>query len=159
MISYAAILSTPLTKIGLRISDGYVTSLDVLPNHVECITPSDDISKQISEELTRYFRDPTYVMQIKLRAQGTDFQQKVWQALLNIPSGQTLTYGQLAKQLHSAPRAIGQACRTNPIPIIIPCHRIIAANGLGGYAGEREGFKMDIKKWLLSHESHKMELK
>ena len=59
----------------------------------------------------------------------------------------------LAKWLKSGPRAVGNACRANPIPIIIPCHRVVAQNHIGGYSGETQGRKLDIKKWLLQHEA------
>lgn len=82
---------------------------------------------------------------------GTPFQQRVWRALADIPPGQTRTYGELATQLGTAPRAVGGALRANPIPIIIPCHRILAAQGLGGYAGASEEGRRR-KAWLLAHE-------
>ncbi len=83
---------------------------------------------------------------------GTAFQKRVWQALCNIPPGTTKTYGELAKELHTSPRAIGNACRKNPLPIIIPCHRVVAKNSLGGYAGARTGELIEFKKWLLENE-------
>ncbi len=81
---------------------------------------------------------------------GTEFQKKVWQALKNIPKGETLTYGQLAEQIGApnAVRALGAAIGRNPISIIIPCHRVIGSSGLlTGYAGG-----VDRKRWLLEHE-------
>ena len=83
---------------------------------------------------------------------GTAFQQRVWAALQAIPTGSVLSYGELARQLDTAPRAIGGACRSNPIPILIPCHRVVSRQGLGGYAGEVEGELPGIKRWLLRHE-------
>lgn len=83
---------------------------------------------------------------------GTEFQKRVWRALCAIPPGTTKTYGELAKQLNTSPRAIGNACRKNPLPIIIPCHRVVAKNSLGGYAGARIGNLLEIKKWLLRYE-------
>ncbi len=70
----------------------------------------------------------------------TPFQAKLRQALLNIPTGETRTYGELAKQLNSSPRAIGQSLGANPLPILVPCHRVVAVNGLGGFSGG-EGWK------------------
>jgi methylated-DNA-[protein]-cysteine S-methyltransferase len=81
---------------------------------------------------------------------GTPFQQKVWHALLHIPAGQTISYGQLAIQIGApkAVRAVGAAVGRNPLSIVIPCHRVVGANGsLTGYAGGLEG-----KRWLLQHE-------
>jgi methylated-DNA-[protein]-cysteine S-methyltransferase len=83
---------------------------------------------------------------------GTPFQRRVWQRLSAIPAGETLTYGALARELGTSARAVGGACRTNPIPLVIPCHRVVATNGLGGYSGERGGDWLAKKRWLLAHE-------
>ena len=69
-----------------------------------------------------------------------------------IPYGKTKSYGELAQELKTSARAIGNACRHNPLPIIIPCHRIVAKNNLGGYNGATEGKMLNIKEWLLQHE-------
>ncbi len=87
-----------------------------------------------------------------LRVLGTPFQQQVCRALQEIPLGQIRSYGELASRLQNAPRAVGRACRGNPIAILIPCHRVLAKDGLGGYAGEREGAALSYKKLLLQHE-------
>ena len=69
-----------------------------------------------------------------------------------IPPGKVMTYGEVARQLDSSPRAVGNACRANPLPIIIPCHRIVGQTGTGGYGGFRTGKVVEIKHWLLHHE-------
>lgn len=86
---------------------------------------------------------------------GTDFQKRVWAELLKIPPGKTLTYSDLAKKLSSHPRAIGQACKANPLPITIPCHRVIGKHDLGGYFGQTQGKLLDKKKRLLDLEKEK----
>ena len=84
---------------------------------------------------------------------GTPFRQRVWAALLTIPRGQSRTYGDVARLIGSAPRAFGQACCDNPIPLIIPCHRVVGANGaLGGFMHAGDGNPIAIKRWLLAHE-------
>ena len=81
---------------------------------------------------------------------GTEFQKKVWKAMLAIPYGKTQSYGEIAAKLKSGARAVGAACGRNPIPIIIPCHRILGSGGaLGGYTGEGGA---DTKRWLLTLE-------
>ena len=90
---------------------------------------------------------------VKLLKQGTLFQQKVWAEIANIPWGHTRTYSEIAHKISSAPRAVGNACRANPYPWIIPCHRVVAVSGLGGYSGQTVGPLMAIKKTLLSYES------
>jgi len=86
---------------------------------------------------------------LPLAPTGTPFQKRVWQALLEIPPGRVRTYGDLARSLGTSPRAVGNACRANPIPLLIPCHRVVAADGLGGFAGETTGTWPDLKRWLL----------
>ncbi|MGD8812578.1 MAG: methylated-DNA--[protein]-cysteine S-methyltransferase, partial [Thioalkalispiraceae bacterium] len=83
---------------------------------------------------------------------GTSFQQKVWKTMLNIPPGKVMSYGEIAKKLNSSPRAVGNACRANPLPLLVPCHRVVSQAGLGGYGGETSGKRLAIKRWLLSHE-------
>lgn len=111
-----------------------------------------DTAKAIAHEIEAYFSNPHHKWTIPLKLKVTPFQQKVLAALQHIPVGSTLTYGELARQLKTSARAIGQACRRNPIPIVIPCHRVVAARGIGGFAGERKGEMIERKEWLLKHE-------
>jgi methylated-DNA-[protein]-cysteine S-methyltransferase len=109
--------------------------------------------KQAIKQLDAYFKHPhSDWQQIRIVYGGSAHQQRVWQALQKIPLGQTVTYGKLAKQLGSCAQAIGQACRRNPLPIIIPCHRVVAQNDLGGYSGNKTGALLAAKEWLLNHE-------
>jgi methylated-DNA-[protein]-cysteine S-methyltransferase len=108
----------------------------------------------MAEQLDAYFSDNSSTFELPLYQQGTDFQRRVWQALKAIPCGETRSYKQLAGQLQSHPRAIGGACRANPFPIVVPCHRVVAVNGLGGFAGDTQGKLLQIKKWLLQHEGY-----
>jgi methylated-DNA-[protein]-cysteine S-methyltransferase len=90
---------------------------------------------------------------IPLRCIGTPFQRRVWDELRAIAPGTTLSYGQLAAQLGTSARAVAGACRANPLPIVIPCHRVVSEHGLGGYCGATEGPWLDVKRWLLRHEA------
>lgn len=83
---------------------------------------------------------------------ATPFQRRVWRAMLAIPPGQARTYGEVAGWLHSSPRAVGNAAAANPWPVLVPCHRIVASGGVGGYLGEARGRGPAIKRWLLAHE-------
>lgn len=83
---------------------------------------------------------------------GTPFQRRVWQAIADIPYGQVASYGDIARLIGSAPRAVGQACGRNPLPIVIPCHRVVAGQGLGGFSLGRERDALAVKRWLLRHE-------
>ncbi len=93
------------------------------------------------------------VRQIKLQQQGTMFFRRVWECLLDIPMGETATYGELATMLNTSPRAIASACRRNPFPGIIPCHRVVSASGVGGFMGQTEGQWVRLKKSLLAYET------
>lgn len=136
-----------INHITLTLENNKLTRLNIHPSAI-----ANNLPTHIINELKAYFANPQHQFNIDLAPKGTPFQLKVWKALKSIPTGKTMTYGELAKQLGSNPRAIGQACRTNPIPIIVPCHRVVAANGPGGYTGQRSGEMMDIKMWLLKHE-------
>ena len=85
---------------------------------------------------------------------GTNYQRRVWLALQQIPLGQTASYGAISDQLKSAPRAVAAACRANPVVLAVPCHRVVSKSGLGGFMGSMEGEPVDIKRWLINHESH-----
>jgi methylated-DNA-[protein]-cysteine S-methyltransferase len=88
------------------------------------------------KQIAAYFKGELKTFSLPMAPDGTQFQRKVWQGLSNIPFGKTLSYGALAKKISSSPRAVGGACGANPIPIIIPCHRVLGANGsLHGYSG------------------------
>lgn len=157
MSLYSCIISSPIGNIGIITQDNAIIAIDTLVAE----RPTNSANSELAQQLQAYFQNPKHQFALQTQPQGTPFQQRVWQALTNIPAGTTLTYGQLAKQLNSSPRAVGQACRRNPIPIVIPCHRVVGANAIGGYAGATEGEIANIKKWLLTHESesHHMQLK
>lgn len=102
--------------------------------------PEQDTSptlKEAQRQLNDYFDGRLSAFNLQLNPYGTEFQKQVWRGLEKIPKGSTLSYGQLAKNINSHPRAVGGACGKNPIPIIIPCHRVLASNGaIGGYSGD-----------------------
>ena len=116
----------------------------------------DAVGRQVARELKEYFAGARRDFSLPLAAEGTVFQRSVWEALCRIPFGGTRSYGQLALELGKphASRAIGQANARNPLPIVVPCHRVVAADGgLGGYLGDwEEGRGTAIKRWLLAHE-------
>jgi methylated-DNA-[protein]-cysteine S-methyltransferase len=104
-------------------------------------------------QLRAYLKDARCEFSLPLAPAGTVFQRKVWQGISAIRPGRTHTYGELALAIGSSPRAVGNACGANPYPLVVPCHRVVAANrGLGGFARQRGGFLLDVKRWLLAHE-------
>lgn len=110
------------------------------------------LSGHWAAQLDAYFSGNLKVFDYPVSAQGTAFQQRVWQAIASIPYGQVVSYGDIAKLIGSAPRAVGQACGKNPLPIVVPCHRVVASHGLGGFGLGNNESDLAIKKWLLVHE-------
>lgn len=111
----------------------------------------------IGNEISAYFKDPQHRFQLQLKPQGSIYQQKVWNALLVIPTGRTLTYGELSNKLQSSPRAVGQACKRNPIALFIPCHRVVGKTDIGGYMGNPHA--LPYKRSLLAHENNSQQIK
>ncbi len=153
-LPYSAIIETPLGHLGITTENNSLTNIDYLKPQTKLKSPTDDYASVVVRELKHYFTDARHSFSaVKMNLMGTPFQKQVWQAMTKIPCGKIVTYGDLATQLATSPRAIGNACRQNPIPIIVPCHRIVAKQGLGGYSGATKGAKLDIKAWLLQHEN------
>lgn len=153
MQAYDAILPAPMCSLGVSFSGDTLTRVDFLPaNSTAPTTKPDARTRHLTRELDAYWDNPKHLFDLHVSPQGTPFQLRVWHALKTIPAGQPTTYGALAKQLGTAARAVGQACGSNPLPIIIPCHRVVAASGLGGFMHASSGAPLDVKTWLLTHE-------
>lgn len=150
---YQAVLSAPFGRLGILLTDNQVYGIDFLPGKHPLQPASSLLANRVATALNRYFDDPKSRFDLPLAIFGTAYQTQVWQALTAIPVGQTTTYGQLAGLLGSSPRAVGQACGANPLPIIIPCHRVVAANGRGGFMHAASGAPLTYKDWLINHES------
>lgn len=152
MKTYHARLAMPFGVLGIVTEGETLTQIDFLPGGSPTLPAQTPLARVVCEQLQAYVAEPDFRFDLPLRPHGTPYQQRVWQALLAIPSGKTDTYGELAKRLGSAPRALGQACGANPIPVIIPCHRVLARTGLGGFMNHADGSPLQIKRWLLEHE-------
>ena len=150
---FDAVLPAPFGKVGVRVDGAQVREIVYLPDSFADIAPATALTRHVATQLAAYYDHPDFVFDLPLATRGTDFQRKVWDAICAVPRGGLTTYGTIAKSLQSMPRAVGQACGQNWFPIVIPCHRVVAANGLGGFAhhGE-EGFHLGVKRWLLRHE-------
>ena len=124
-------------------------SLPALPtNHPK----NHPILTEAMKQLTAWLANPHYLFSLPTNPPGTAFRKAVWRQISAIPCGETRTYGALAKYLNSAPRAIGQACGDNPLPIIVPCHRVLSASGLGGFNHSTGNDLLRVKRWLLARE-------
>jgi methylated-DNA-[protein]-cysteine S-methyltransferase len=140
-------LHSPLGDVTVSEEEGAVVALDWGWGRDQQETT---LLRAARVQLFAYFDRELTVFHLALAPRGTAFQQRVWRALRAIPYGKTRSYADLAAALGSAPRAVGQANAVNPIPIIIPCHRVVAANGLGGYSG---GDGLLTKRALLELEA------
>jgi methylated-DNA-[protein]-cysteine S-methyltransferase len=156
---YSIVMDSPLGRLGVCLQDGHVTRLNYLTKTWRLRPAVTRPEKAVVRQLEAYFLDPGFRLKLPLEMHGTPFQLRVWQALQSIPAGKTLTYGQLAERLDSGARAVGNACRRNPIAIIVPCHRVTSVGGIGGYAGKTDGPPLVRKQWLLQHESREQGLK
>lgn len=153
MMKWTGIWSGSGFAMGVQLQQGRLVRLEFLPAGTAAFAVDDPLLSDVFAQLDAYSENPRHVFNLPCELRGTPFQQRVWQALQTIPPGQTLTYGELARQLGSAPRAVGQACGANPLPLIYPCHRVVSASGLGGFMQGATG-ALDIKRWLLQHERH-----
>jgi methylated-DNA-[protein]-cysteine S-methyltransferase len=151
-MSYQAKLAVPFGVLGIRCDETALLGIDFLPVSDESQSPVSAMAEAVCEQLQRYFADPDASFSIPLRYTASEHRQKVWQAMLSIPRGETRSYGEMAAELHSCAQAVGQACGANPIPIVIPCHRVVGKSGLGGFMRHAQGSPLDIKRWLLAHE-------
>jgi methylated-DNA-[protein]-cysteine S-methyltransferase len=142
--------------LGIRTSGGMLTGIEYLSAREKVQAPTDPVAERACRQLERYLDDPQWRFTLPLAPQGTTFRRRVWDALAKIPVGESRTYGELARSLRTAPRAVGGACGANPIALVIPCHRVIGSQGsLGGFMGRTEGDPIAIKRWLLSHEGYR----
>ena len=155
---YTTIVESPVGYLGLKLDGQILIGIDFLGGRISSNQGqylnklSNESVKRIQSALDDYFADPENVIPPATFLNGTEFQKRVWQLLSTIKPGQTRTYGDIAVEINSSPRAVGNACRRNPIPIFIPCHRVVSASGRGGFMGKTSGEAMDIKEWLLANE-------
>lgn len=151
---FDAVIETPWPgiKLGLGFCGNLLSCVNFLSAAVETCQPATAEQQHIVHQLDCYFRNPAHQLEIPLQLTGTAFQKRVWNALRLIPAGETISYGALAAQLGSSARAVGNACRVNRLPVVVPCHRVVAKSGIGGFMGQRNGNEISIKRCLLQHE-------
>jgi methylated-DNA-[protein]-cysteine S-methyltransferase len=157
MVSFEEIIyNFPTFALKVNLDANNVYHAEFIPPTINAVSPSISLSTlaiEVIRQLDEYCNNPRFKFDLPFSYDGTPYQLKVWQIMQQIEAGSTLTYGEVARQLVSAPRAVGGACGANPLPVFIPCHRIIAANAkLGGFNSGNIFFNLGIKKWLLNHE-------
>lgn len=129
----AIAVDSPFGPLSVSESEGAIVAVDWKAPQQDNETP---LLRRASEQLAAYFAGELKAFDLPLKPKGDGFQQAVCAAMLDIPYGETTTYGAIADKLDTYGQPVGNACGANSIPIIIPCHRVLAANGLGGYSGE-----------------------
>lgn len=143
-------VATPLGVFAIRLAGDAVAGIELLPGGSP-VAPVSAAERRAADALTAYFENPRRIVRVPLAPEGTAYRCRVWEAMRAIPPGEVRTYGDLARVAGGSARAVGGACGANPVPLLIPCHRVVAASGLGGFSmGGARG--PAIKRWLLEHE-------
>lgn len=150
---FDAIVRLPFGFVGVRTRNARVEEICFLRDDVEPRPAANALAQRVVDQLHAYCADSSSQIDLPLAIEGTDFQRRVWEQIARIPPGSTATYGELARRLNGEARAVGQACGDNRLPLAIPCHRVVAATGIGGFAHHRGGAYERIKRWLLVHEA------
>ena len=150
---YDVVVEFPKMKVGVATRGDRVVEIRYLPLSTASLAPKNDLAEKASRQLERYRENPDARFDLPVLIEGTPLQRGVWDAMRAIPRGRTRTYGEIAQELGADARDVGQACGDNRLPIVIPCHRIVAANGIGGFGHATDGYLIEVKRWLLRHES------
>ena len=149
---FDAVFDSRVGRLGIILGGDNLRSLQFVDGRTALVAADRAPVRRIQRAILHHLDTPTELPSVPLALEGTPFQQRVWAALQTIPAGQVVTYGELATQLQSGARAVGNACRRNPTPLAIPCHRVVPSRGLGGFAGQTSGRLISIKRQLLAHE-------
>ena len=156
---FDVVVEFPKFKVGARTRGEHVVEIRYLPVTAVPVNAKNAVAKEAARQLERYRDDPDASFDLPVKIEGSALQRGVWDAMCAIPRGKTRTYGELARELGADARAIGQACGDNRLPIVIPCHRVVAADGIGGFGHSSGGYLLEAKRWLLNHEAPAFELK
>lgn len=147
------IVKTPIGKIAVSYESDFVTEVQQVADQTRPNKNKDPLALEIQKQFNAYFTKDLSEFNLPfLFKQGTDYQVKVWDQIRKISFGETKTYGDIAKKIKSGPRAVGNACRRNKLLLLVPCHRVVSASGLGGFMGDDTGRLVQRKQWLLNHE-------
>ena len=149
---FDVIVEFPKMKVGVATRGERVAEIRFLPPGTAVVAPRSSLAEKAAQQLERYRENPDTKFDLPVVIEGSELQRGVWDAMCAIPRGSTRTYGELARELGADARAIGQACGDNRLPIVIPCHRVVAADGIGGFSHTTEGYLIEVKRWLLAHE-------
>jgi methylated-DNA-[protein]-cysteine S-methyltransferase len=149
---YDVVVEFPAMKVGVRARGDRVIEIRYLPPATALVSPRNSLAEKAARQLEAYRENPDARFDLPVTIEGTELQKGVWQAMRAIQRGRTRTYGDVAKELGAEARDVGQACGDNRLPLVIPCHRVVAANGIGGFGHATGGYLIEAKRWLLAHE-------
>ncbi|MDM5147574.1 MGMT family protein [Candidatus Persebacteraceae bacterium Df01] len=141
--------------LAVRCDEYGIIESDYLFGKTAPLPPQNALAEEAARQIKAWLRRPRgHQFDLPLHAACTPFQERVRKVLQNLAGGETQTYGDVAKYIHSAPRAVGGACRANRLPLLVPCHRVVAQDGLGGFMGDNRNHRLNIhlKQALLRHE-------
>jgi methylated-DNA-[protein]-cysteine S-methyltransferase len=158
---FDAVIGLPFGRFGICVDHARaaIDALAFLPIEVPLLAPEHPIAALAQERIEAWIDDPKRGLVLPLVERGTAFQRRLRAILLAIPLGQTRTYNDIAKEMGTSPRAVGQGCANNPFPLVVPCHRVIAAQRIGGFAHARAGDLITVKRWLLTNEAQSIGVK
>lgn len=150
--TFDAVWSGPIGRFGVAVADDFVTRIERLDTGSDQAA-THPLAAEVVRQLAAWSDDLRHRFDLPLAPAATPFQRRFRAALCAVPVGEVVTYGELARRLASAPRAVGNACGANPLSIVVPCHRVVAANGIGGYGRDPGGGSaVEFKRWLLDRE-------
>ena len=152
-MKYQLKLKTPFATLGVSCDEHYIADIDYLPLSASDLPPQNLLAAEAAGQFRAYLRDGKFQFNLPFLLRGTPHCKKVWGEILKIPAGESRAYGQIAAMIKSSARAVGGACRANRLPLLIPCHRVVAAAGIGGFMGSDGRHQLKVKRWLLAHES------
>ena len=155
-----AILDSPVGRLRVEADENVITTIFFHAKEPVSKGRLTGVLAELQAQLRLYFSGQLEAFDLPLAPKGTPFQQDVWQALTKIPYGETRSYAEIAKKIGrpDAVRAVGAANGQNPIPIVIPCHRVVAVDAIGGFGHATGGYLLEVKRWLLMHEAPAFEL-
>jgi methylated-DNA-[protein]-cysteine S-methyltransferase len=151
-VEYQAKLPTPCAVLGVRTECDVLVGIDFLAMDTAPLAARDPFTGEVCRQLRAYLADPRLRFEVPLAVGGTLFQKRVWDEVSRIQCGETRTYSEVAARAGSGARAVGNACGANRVPLVIPCHRVVGSQGIGGFMNANGGFSLDVKRWLLDHE-------
>lgn len=150
------VLSSPIGALEFILTETFVCQVQLYSKKPANL-PSTDLEQAVAVQVAEYFTGKRQRFALPVQWQTTQYRKQVCQSLADIPYGETITYGELAKNMGSGARAVGGACRHNPLPLLYPCHRVVAADSLGGFSGATQGEQLTVKQYLLELEKSHVE--